>query len=354
MNLPEARPGPRIDVWYGSEQRVGHLGTVQPDYNLVGHVEGSASIVSLTYRLNDGAWLPLSTGVYRRIVAEGDFNADIPVLALRPGPNQVLLRAEDARGHVAEETVTLRYEPGGPYPLPTTIHWAEVSRLDDVGLVTDGRWAIRGGGLHTEKMGYDRVFMLGDTTWQDYQVTGTVTIHGLTPHNGPQSGQVKHAGYCLRWQGHTLARNRPGDQPKWGLHPRGALTWVTVREGRLPPLREFYPGESDRYTSFTPYPISFGQPFWMKGRCETLPASTETVNVTRYSFKVWDLEAVEPPARDYQVVQESAGALRRGALALVAHETDVTFGDLEIVPSLPGSLALPDHHVLPVRHGLPC
>ena len=44
------------------------------------------------------------------------------------------------------------------------------------------------------------------------------------------------------------------------------------------------------------------------------------------------MNAPEPVSWDYQVVRRSKSALRGGGLALVAHETDVTFGDIEINP----------------------
>lgn len=66
----------------------------------------------------------------------------------------------------------------------------------------------------------------------------------------------------------------------------------------------------------------------MKGRCQTL----EGPNITRYSFKVWNTGNSEPAGWDFEVVQNSDTALSAGGLALVAHELDVTFGDLSIAP----------------------
>jgi hypothetical protein len=155
-------------------------------------------------------------------------------------------------------------------------------------------------------------------------VTAPITIHGFSPKNGPQSGTVHHAGFCFRWAGHSTEDNKPGDQPKWGLHPRGGIVWLTSLEGGLPPVRQFWPGDSERFQTFGPFPIQFGRPFWMKGRCETL----EGHGLARYSFKMWNDR--EPEEWDFQVTQKSDFALRTGGLALVAHETDTTFGDLLI------------------------
>ncbi len=127
---------------------------------------------------------------------------------------------------------------------------------------------------------------------------------------------MKHVGFCLRWAGHSSGDNRVDDQPRSGLHPRGGIVWLTVAEGRLPPVRQFYPGDSEIFQTFDPFAVRFGEPFLMKGSCETLVPETK-----RYSFKVWGIDAAEPADWVFQVVQHSATALRSGALlALVAHE----------------------------------
>ena len=100
---------------------------------------------------------------------------------------------------------------------------------------------------------------------------------------------------------------------------------MTIQKGKFPPVRQFYSGDSERFQTFDPFPIRFGRPFWMKGRCETLEPA-----VSRYSFKVWDVDAAEPAGWDFQVVQDSPTALRSGGVALIAHELDVTFGDIQV------------------------
>jgi hypothetical protein len=69
----------------------------------------------------------------------------------------------------------------------------------------------------------------------------------------------------------------------------------------------------------------------MKGRCETLPSDRDGSGVTKYSFKVWDIGTDEPSGWDCEVTQSSPTALRTGGCALVAHELDVTFGDISII-----------------------
>jgi len=316
---------PRIEVWHGLRHRCGHLGTVQDDFNLTGHIYAQSPISEFSCSVNGGPPRRLRLARFRRIVEDGDFNADIPIATLRPGENKVVLTATDRMGAMAATEVTVVRHTGGSYPLPATIGWNSVKDPEDVGQYTDGKWTCGPEGLRTAQIGYDRSFLVGNTTWRDYEVSAPVTIHGLSKRNGAQSWTVRHAGFCLRWAGHSTENNHPGEQPKWGLHPRGGIVWLTIQKGKFPPVRQFYSGDSERFQTFDPFPIRFARPFWMKGRCETLEPA-----VSRYSFKVWDVDAAEPAGWDFQVVQDSPTALRSGGVALIAHELDVTFGDIQV------------------------
>jgi hypothetical protein len=322
--------GLRIEIWNGLHHRIGHLGTAQDDFNLLGHVYATSPIARVTCSVNGDNPKPLQFNVFRRIVQYGDFNADIPLASLPAGDNRIIIQATDTEGRASSADVTITRVAAGTYPLPARINWASVRDLEEVALCTDGRWTYGPKGLRTAEIGYDRVLLIGNRLWKDYEVTAPVTIHSFSRRSGPQSSAVHHAGFCLRWTGHSTEENAPGDQPKWGLHPRGGVVWVTSRDGSLPMVRQFYPGDSEQWQTFAPFPIQFGRPFWMKGRCETLVGD----GATRYSFKVWNTAEQEPRDWDFRVTQRSDLALRSGGLALLAHETDVTFGDL-VVTDLP-------------------
>jgi hypothetical protein len=320
-----ARTAPQIEIWHGLRHHCGHLGAVQDDFNVTGHVYSQCPIadIELTCSVNGETPRRLRLTRFRRIVDDGDFNADIPIATLRLGENRIVLTATDRKGGVATREVTVVRHASGAWPLPATVRWNSVKDPEDVGQFADGKWIAGPNGLRTVQIGYDRIFQIGNKTWKDYEVTATVTIHGLSMQNGTQSSTVRHAGFCLRWAGHSTENNRVGEQPKWGLHPRGGIVWLTIQDGLLPPVRQFYPGDSELSQTFDSFPIRLGQPVWMKGKCETLGPDT-----TRYSFKVWNIDSVEPAAWDFEVVQTSPSALRSGGVALVAHELDVTFGDI--------------------------
>jgi hypothetical protein len=69
----------------------------------------------------------------------------------------------------------------------------------------------------------------------------------------------------------------------------------------------------------------------MKGGCATMPDDSAGAGVTKYSIKVWDVGTDEPSGWVYRISQASSPALGLGGCAVVAHELDVTFGDISIV-----------------------
>jgi hypothetical protein len=326
--LAGAKEALRVEIWHGLHHRVGFLGDAQDDFNLLGHVYSSRPIASVTCSVNGSKPRPLQFKVFRRIVRYEDFNADIPVAALHTGDNRAVIEATDSEGRTTSAHVTITRSLTGKYPLPVRISWGSVDDLENVGQVIDGHWNWGPHGIWTDEIGYDRIFLIGNRTWRDYEATAPLTIHGFSAKNGPWSGKGHATGFCLRWAGHSTEDNAPGVQPKWGLHPRGGVTWLVWRtqDASLPPVRNFLRGDSEEHQDFAPLPVRLGRPFWMKGRCETLAGD----GVTRYSFKVWNTSEPEPAAWDFQYTQKSQTALRTGGLALVAHETDVTFGNIAV------------------------
>ena len=268
-----------IEVWHGTSQRVGHLGIAQADFNLLGHVNLPYSLASpggLTYRLNGQAPVALRYLHFRRLVADGDFNADIPSRCCKRGTNTVVLEAVSTNGQHAVQTVTITKETGN-YPLPVVpveIHWSQVTNAQAVGQYVDGKWGLTPGGLRTLEIGYDRLFVIGETTWQDYEVTVPVTIHFLDTNIPPDSAG-NGVGVILRFTGHVVGgcRNFPAAQPKWGYQPFGAIGWLWRPEGQTNnlPSVQFYRGDSDSTVNSGVFPVTPDGTYWMKFRCETLP-----------------------------------------------------------------------------------
>jgi hypothetical protein len=197
----------------------------------------------------------------------------------------------------------------------------------------DGRWRLTKTGLRTEQTGYDRLFLIGERHWQDYDVRTSIVLHRVDPQTAPLSGG-NGVGLIARFAGHTTGgpRHFPSGQPTWGYQPFGAIAWLRWKRGasEQPPQLQFFPGDSLQTAHFGEFPVRTEQAYGLRLQCVTLPDDDQGRGVTRYAFKIWPASEPEPEAWAWQQVQISRDALRTGALALVAHHVDATFGDLTI------------------------
>jgi uncharacterized repeat protein (TIGR02543 family) len=304
--------GPTINVWYGDEQEFGVLGQTQQWVNVLGNVSDPDGVASLSYRLNGGASVPLSIGADgRRLVAPGYNNDDIVVHDLVTGPNEVELTAVDANGDGTSRVVTVVYTASTTWATDYQIDWSQVTDIQDVAQVVDGKWAVTADGLRTVELGYDRAIAIGDVTWTDYELTVPVTVHGWATNPSGYSGRPA-IGALLRWQGHTDSPVS-GWQPKSGWNPNGSIGWYS--HGEL----KFYATSAS-----VPFSLTVGETYLMKIRVETIGDGNSL-----YSMKAWPEGAGEPA--DWLVtVTEGPTDLQRGSLLLLAHEVDATFGDVSI------------------------
>ncbi len=316
-----------ITLWDGNVQHFGEIGNPVPDINILGNVAPSKNLSSLTYTLNGGAQQTLTVGPDdRRLEREGDFNIDIPFKDLIPGVNQVVIVANDAGGAV-RETVTVHYTAGQSWPLPYSVNWSSVGTIASAAQVVDGFWEIQSGSLHTVQPGYDRFVAIGDQQWSDYEVTVPVTILGLDSSGLDPPSNGCGVGFLMRWPGHSdLPTSLAGRQPKTGYLPLGAIGW---HEWELAGQRTKLLGNNlqvlDQDSSGRT--LLFNTPYMFKMRVETTPGSGG-----RYSMKIWEASNPEPLAWDL-IGQEDPSDPQQGCLLLVAHHTDVLFGDVSVVPA---------------------
>jgi hypothetical protein len=331
---PAGAANARIQIWHGTEQKVGHLGDAQDDFNLLGRVEQPEKLLSLQYAVNDSIPVELNFRRYRRLAMPGHFNADIPLAALARGANTIEIQGRFEDGIVARQVVSLA-RLSGSSPLPLHVEWSNVVDAQDVGQYVDGHWRLGDHGLRTAHVGYDLLFLLGDRTWQDYEVTATVAVHDVAAETGPLSGG-NGLGFIMRFAGHVVGgpRKFPVAQPKWGYQPFGAIAWLRWERGKpeLPVARQFMRGDSTDTTDYGAVEVRTGETYLLKALCQTLPDDLQGRGVTRYAFKLWPGAAPEPRSWDWEHVQVSEHALRSGGVALVAHHVDASFGDISVVP----------------------
>ena len=316
----------RIHLWYGDEQHFGKLGHPQRWINLLGTVEAAHGLAQLSYILNGSAAQSLSWGEDgRRLAHTGDFNLDINRALLRTGTNTVRILAVDSLGQRQDKAMKVVYHhPQQSWPLPYTVDWQQAEDIQQAVQVVDGHWQLTRAGIRTLDPYYDRAVAIGDSTWKDYEVTTTVIFHSFTPpHAGPPTFGVSHAAIATRWPGHDLDDAQP--HVKW--HPLGATAEFRLTQALDSCRWRIFDGENiyveDTINLRT---IELSKPYHMKHRVETLADST-----TLFSVKLWQADQQEPERWDLQA-REKPDNISSGSALLIAHNTDVTFGNIRATP----------------------
>jgi hypothetical protein len=98
----------------------------------MGPVLHPGKLLSLQYAVNGGVPVGLNFRGYRRLAADGHFNADIPVASLEPGLNAIEVEGRFDDRVVARQVVTVT-RLSGSSPLPLAIDWSRAADPQDVG-----------------------------------------------------------------------------------------------------------------------------------------------------------------------------------------------------------------------------
>ncbi|MEM9128179.1 MAG: cadherin-like domain-containing protein, partial [Pseudomonadota bacterium] len=308
-----------IDVWYGDTQTFGASGEGQQWVNILGNV--APDVVALSYTLNGGANRTLSIGPdTRRLQENGDFNIDIDFADLDGSSvdDVVSINALLDNGETVTRDVTIVYESGTAWDPNYSIDWSSVSDIQDAVQVVDGTWEITPDGARPVDLGYDRLIVLGDNSWDNYQVDLTITMHDL--ENVDPLGRDGGAfAIGMLWGGHT-DDPIPDLQPTSGFNP-GASFFYT---GRL---------EAHSYHNFFEYlgvaPFTFVEGLTYNVTVQVTQGGLYDRN---YALKVWEEGAAEPVGwnlyRTEVFTLDEAPAT--GGIYLNAHYYDVSFGDLSV------------------------
>lgn len=323
LSIAHAEP-PSIHVWYGDAQSFGDIGNPQRWINVLGDVSPAEEIAQLTYELNGGAEHSLSFREdFKRIATDGDFNIEIARSDLHVGENSLAIIARNQEGEQTRRQLKISYRAKRRWPLPYDIDWSKAKSINDVAQVVDGKWKLTRNGIRSVERYYDRVIAFGDETWTNYEVTTTVTVHGLTPpREKPNTTGVTHAAIALRWPGHEA----DGKQPSVKWYPVGATAEFRFGSGLQSCRWRIFDGKKQYYVeSNRRRQLEFNRPYRMKHRVESLDDQW-----TRYSTKLWPDDSDEPPGWDLVRIEE--GDLKSGSALLIAHHSDVTFGNVHAVP----------------------
>jgi len=314
-----------IELWYGDKQHFGHLGIPQRWINVLGRVDPKRA-VSLQYSLDNTALRPLSIGPDgHRLADPGDFNVELEFETLTAGHHTLTLIATDRDGKHTQRNVTLVIEERKPCPLPYRIHWHRVLSIQEAAQVVDGQWTLTSQGVRVVKPYYDRVIALGDLNWTDYEVRTTVTFHGLRmpcAEQGDAGANVIHAALAVRWPGHDADDRQP--HIKW--FPLGATAEFRVNPSWEGCGWRILGGGAIVVEAAEKCAIDLEQPYAMKHRVDSIPDGA-----ARYRVKLWEAGSPEPEAWAVELLKNPPDVYQGGAL-LISHYTEVTFGDVEVIP----------------------
>lgn len=322
----------RLHFWYGLRQTFGQPGSAQRQINVLGSVtDGIPGQLSARFRpLSGGEWRPLTLGSdQHRLAGTGDFNLEIDVAELVSGSNQMEVELLDKNGtRIDHAVVTIHYTPSLRWPLPYTIRWSEVEDLQQVLQVVDGHWRLTPDGIRTMDPYYDRMLAFGDASWREYEVRTRFRLHGYTPPApGPPTYGVTHVAIATRWPGHASDGLQPGRQ--W--YPLGATAEFRFEDGLGGARWRIFDGETFYVEAQKAGHRSLELEVWyhIVHRVEDLPGDR-----VLYSVKCWQAGQLEPDRWDLQAI-EPVKKFAGGSACLIAHHTDVTFGDVEVLPLRP-------------------
>jgi hypothetical protein len=204
-----------------------------------------------------------------------------------------------------------------------SVDWSSAAEISDVAQVVDGRWNIVNDQLTNAQLRYDRAVVMGDIAWTDYEVTAPVTVNGFSTV-GFQSPNFKPAvGVMLRWPGHS---DWTGVQPTYGWYPGGGGGWIEFETDGSSSLEltDFTPG-GVRDMDPIGRSFSIGTTYIWKLRVESEPDGAAT-----YRLKVWEQGAPEPA--NWELSGTELDDVQGGSLLLLAHFTEVSFGNIQIEP----------------------
>jgi hypothetical protein len=312
-----------VHVWYGLNQTFGEPGNAQGQINILGNIS-CATNCKAWFLLNKDTtkhYLTLGSDLHR-LAIQGDFNIEIEREALKEGTNNVqLLVAIDGK-ILAKEEINVHYK-NNKWPLPYQVNWAEVKNIQDAVQVVDGHWMLTANGIRTQNMYYDRIIAFGDESWENYEVETTVIFHDfVVPQPGPPTYNVSHAAIATLWPGHDTDNLQPNR--KW--FPLGATSEFRLTSAYDSCRWRIFDGEhlyAEQQAKYYRHIIP-NKKYGMKHKVETI----ETGKIL-YAVKLWPLDKQEPQEWDFTAV-ETSGKEQKGSACLIAHNTDVTFGNIVV------------------------
>jgi Chitobiase/beta-hexosaminidase C-terminal domain len=342
-----------FDAWYTDSQSFGLLGNPQRWVNIVGNVSDAQGITKLEYKVNGGPYKTLNVGPDdRRLPGIGDFNADILGSTLGVGSNTIKLRATDGQGNKSTYDIQVQWGDTAVWDLPYAVDWGGINSPTDGLQIIDGNWVLENDTvtLGNLDVGYDRLAVIGDATWGSYEALVPVTVNAIAPDGGNDPKSFgPGVGVMMHWNGHNDDPSVSGEQPLFGFKPNNGadptplgsiLWWRDPANVNKPTGLQVTDNRAVTQASDTSFNLELGTQYLIRTRAEV-----KATGVT-YSMKMWKASTTEPSA---WTLTYTAGIddfePQSGALILVSHEVDASYGSVIVTPAGASKAAAPTYSV---------
>ena len=280
---------------------------------------------TLRYRLNGSDWSAIPQGEPRS--PKPRWTLELLPEALRPGSNNLVIESSAKARTTQTETIAFEYDDS-PVSLPLVVDWT--GDLD----VQDGRWEViedSDGRRVRPTPGtefYDRMIMVTGAFAGGRRVETEAVFYSFAPHE-----TFTGFGVLTMWGGHN---DDPGHFPRrgwryaiaWHMQPYGKWSEFSIRHGGAP--------RTDAFLGTTMAAPPPGSRCKIIAECQPRRSAAGKHLGYRQRMKLWPANEPEPDAW-LQAVDDDRAPLpaREYAVALVAHECQVEFSAVHVLPLPP-------------------
>ena len=334
---PKPAGPPSVNFWYGDEQTFGAVGNSNPLINVLGSISPASHAVNIFYQLNNEKPRQLVMGPdLHRLARDGDFNVEIERSRLKPGTNTFRITLHDLWGRKRVAELKIDFIAGNSWPLPYEVDFSEVTDLQSVVDVIDGKWRLTEDGVRTAEPYYDRTFAFGDGSWKDMELHAELIFHRLfvdfkdRARTGPPYLSHSHASFNMRWDGFP----DDGKVPRRAWQSLGCLVALRcdLSESKAGSYWWMHYGLAKRGVKAkrsemardTRFPIIPENRYHYRMRAETMVDGN-----TRYSTRIW--KDGDPEPQSWQMIgTDLAETVASGAIVFVVHHSDVTLCSVKV------------------------
>ncbi|MFT5200730.1 MAG: hypothetical protein ACI9C1_000094 [Candidatus Aldehydirespiratoraceae bacterium] len=325
---------PIIEIYGGRDRTFGLTGDPQPTASITGIVRSPTGSYDVRWRLDRGEWTDLIPNpASTRVIDPGEFSIELEQNRISSTGTTMEIEAREtgvAETITADDgTETLEITPGAANSVlldlellgsqdfgpDKTVFWGEED-LDTLAQIANGGWKQVPGGITPLEVGPQRIILIGDQSWSDYEVEFAFVPGAVVPAVDPEP-VLPWAGVYLGWRGFdpvSAASNeilRTAGGVGFGQGD-GGITVAGVRN------------ETEFISNTGVITMVPGVRYRMRASAQTVRDGAEV------RLKLWIDGDPEPD--NWTVEHLNVGARSGGSLALVAHRWDIVFESITIRP----------------------